>query len=73
MNIKEQLKLIKKGTVEIISEQELINKIKKSKQTNTPLNIKFGADPSCPDLHLGHTVPIRKLKTFQELGHNIIW
>ncbi len=69
MEIKEQLEIIKKGTVEIISEEELVTKLKKGR----PLRIKYGADPSAPDLHLGHTVPLEKLKEFQELGHEIIF
>lgn len=69
MEIQEQLSLIKKGTCEIISEQELIAKIKTCK----PLSIKFGADPTAPDIHLGHTVVLRKLRQFQEIGHKIIF
>lgn len=69
MEIQEQLSLIKKGTCEIISEQELIAKIKTCK----PLSVKFGADPTAPDIHLGHTVVLRKLRQFQEIGHKIIF
>lgn len=68
MNLREQLKIIKRGVVEIIQEEELINKLKKNK----PLNIKLGVDPTSPDIHLGHTVTLLKLKAFQELGHRII-
>ncbi len=60
---------IKRGTVEIISEEDLKKKLGRGK----PLNIKFGADPTSSDLHLGHTVVLEKLKTFQDLGHNIIF
>jgi len=67
--VKEQLTLIKKGTIEIISENELAKKLAKGR----PLKIKFGADPSAPDLHLGHTVALQKLRQFQELGHEIIF
>lgn len=69
MEIQEQLTLIKKGTCEIISEQELITKIK----TGKPLSVKFGADPTAPDIHLGHTVVLRKLRQFQEIGHKVIF
>ncbi len=69
MNIQDQISLIKRGTVDFISEEELIKKLSKGK----PLNIKFGADPSAPDLHLGHLVVLRKLKTFQDLGHQIVF
>ncbi|MFC1517296.1 tyrosine--tRNA ligase [Candidatus Margulisiibacteriota bacterium] len=63
----EILNKLKKGVAEIISEKELLERLKK----DTPLKIKWGADPSAPDLHLGHTVILRKLKLFQELGHQI--
>lgn len=69
MDIKKQLALIKKNVQEIISEEELIEKLKK----NRPLIIKYGADPTSGDLHLGHTVPLHKLKTFQDLGHFIVF
>lgn len=67
----EQLERIKFGCVDLITEAELLKKLKKSKETNKPLRIKFGADPTRPDIHLGHTVVINKLKTFQDLGHHI--
>jgi len=63
----EQLALIQRGTHEIISEEDLLNKLKK----NRPLKIKAGFDPTAPDLHLGHTVLINKLKVFQDLGHDV--
>ncbi len=69
MEINEQLSIIKHGTVEVISEDELKTRIGKK----THLRIKFGADPTAPDIHLGHTVVFRKLKQFQELGHEIIF
>lgn len=72
MDIKEQLKIIKKGVAELISENELVEKLKKSQRENKPLIIKLGLDPTAPDIHLGHTVVIRKLKAFQDLGHQII-
>lgn len=66
--IEEQLKIIKKGTLEIINENELIEKLKK----NRPLRVKLGVDPTSPDIHLGHTVVLNKLRDFQMLGHQII-
>lgn len=69
----EQLAAIKKGTAEIIPEENLLLQLKNSINSKKPLKIKFGADPSRPDLHLGHTVPIEKLKTFQELGHKVLF
>ena len=69
MDIKKQLEIIKRGTVEIISEKELILKLEKKR----PLVVKAGFDPSSPDIHLGHTVILRKLKHFQDLGHKVIF
>ncbi|EDP73547.1 tyrosyl-tRNA synthetase, partial [Hydrogenivirga sp. 128-5-R1-1] len=63
----EQLKYIKKGTIEIISEEELVEKLKEGR----PLIVKAGFDPTAPDLHLGHTVLLQKLRTFQQLGHTV--
>ena len=71
-NLNEQMDLIKVGTEEIIPENELVRKIEKSLKNNKPLNIKLGCDPSRPDLHLGHSVVLRKLKDFQDLGHTAI-
>ncbi|MFH1612537.1 MAG: tyrosine--tRNA ligase [bacterium] len=73
LEIEQQLKEIKKGVLEIIEEEELKQKLQNSLKTNTPLKIKLGVDPSVPDIHLGHTVPIRKLKQFQNLGHEVIF
>lgn len=67
----EQLKIIKKNVEEVIPETELLNKLKLSFESKTPLNIKAGFDPTSADLHLGHTLLIKKLKVFQDLGHNI--
>jgi len=69
MDIQKQLDIIKRGTVEIISEKELIAKLEKKR----PLIVKAGFDPSAPDLHLGHTVLLRKLRHFQDLGHRIVF
>lgn len=71
-SLNEQMDLIKRGAVEIIPEDELVKKIEKSIKTSKPLNIKLGCDPSRPDLHIGHSVVIRKLAQFQELGHQAI-
>jgi tyrosyl-tRNA synthetase len=67
----EQLELIKFGAVDFISEPDFLKKLKKSRDTNKPLKIKLGADPSRPDIHIGHTVVINKLKTLQDLGHQV--
>ena len=69
MNVSEQLKIIKRGTHEIISEEELVARLNWSQKTGKPLKIKAGFDPTAPDIHLGHTVLLRKLKAFQDLGH----
>ncbi|MFL2997680.1 MAG: tyrosine--tRNA ligase, partial [Candidatus Neomarinimicrobiota bacterium] len=70
--IEEQLNLIRLGTEEIIPEELLIKKLEYSRANNIPLNIKLGCDPSRPDLHIGHAVVLRKLRHFQDLGHNAI-
>jgi tyrosyl-tRNA synthetase len=69
--VDEQLAYIRKGSAEIIRESELRAKLEKSRTTNTPLRVKAGFDPTAPDLHLGHTVLLRKLKHFQDLGHTV--
>jgi tyrosyl-tRNA synthetase len=68
----EQIDVIKKGTEELISEEELIAKLERSQKTGSPIRVKQGFDPTAPDIHLGHTVGIRKLREFQELGHTIV-
>ena len=73
MTIDEQLEFLRKGTVEIIREEDLRAKLEKSARSGTPLRIKLGADPTAPDIHLGHTVVIRKLRAFQELGHTVVF
>ncbi len=70
--INEQMDLIKRGAYEIIPEDELVKKLENSLKKNIPLNIKLGCDPSRPDLHIGHSVVLRKLAQFQELGHQAI-
>jgi tyrosyl-tRNA synthetase len=71
-SVEDQLSVIKRGTVEIVPEKELVEKLKKSKKENKPLRIKLGCDPTRPDLHLGHSVILRKLRQFQDLGHHVI-
>jgi tyrosyl-tRNA synthetase len=71
--VDEQLTYIKKGSSEIIREAELRAKLEKSLASDTPLRVKAGFDPTAPDLHLGHTVLLRKLKHFQDLGHTVIF
>ncbi len=66
------MEVIRRGAAEIIPEEDLARKIKQSIRTNTPLNVKLGCDPSRPDLHLGHSVVLRKLRQFQDLGHQAI-
>ncbi|MFH5884562.1 tyrosine--tRNA ligase [Halalkalibaculum sp. DA3122] len=70
--VDEQLEVIRRGTVEIVPEEELVEKLEKSKKNNQPLKIKLGCDPTRPDLHLGHSVILRKLRQFQDLGHEAI-
>jgi len=70
--INEQMDIIKRGVSEIIPEEELVEKLEKSYKENKPLNIKLGCDPTRPDLHLGHSVVLRKLAQFQQLGHTAI-
>jgi tyrosyl-tRNA synthetase len=69
MKFEKEMKLIKKGVEEIISEKELIAKLSKSKESGKPLRIKYGIDPTGYDVHIGHLVPIRKMREFQDLGH----
>jgi len=71
--VSEQLAYLRKGSVEIIRESDLRERLEKSFQTGKPLRIKAGFDPTAPDLHLGHTVLIRKLKHFQDMGHTVIF
>jgi len=69
MDARKQLEIIRSGAVEVIPEDELLKKLKNGR----PLKVKWGADPSAPDIHLGHTVVLRKLKALQDLGHEIIF
>ena len=69
--IDEQISLIERGAVDVVSREDLVRKLKKSSESGVPLKIKAGFDPTAPDLHLGHTVLIQKMKHFQDLGHDI--
>jgi tyrosyl-tRNA synthetase len=71
--VAEQLAYLKKGSAEIIREAELQTKLEKSAKSGKPLRVKLGVDPTAPDIHLGHTVVIRKLKHFQEMGHTAVF
>ncbi len=71
--IEEKFEIIKKNTVEIINEDELKKKIKESIEEKRPLRVKYGIDPTAPEIHLGHTVPIKKLRDFQRLGDKILF
>jgi tyrosyl-tRNA synthetase len=72
-DVKQQLELILRGTVEVIQQTELEQKLTRSLKENRPLRVKAGFDPTAPDLHLGHTVLIHKLKHFQDLGHQVLF
>lgn len=72
IDIAEQLRVIKRGVVDFIDERELAERIALCRKEGRPLRVKFGIDPSSPDIHLGHTVPLRKLRDFQRLGHEVI-
>ena len=71
--IEQQLERIRRGAVEIIREEELVEKLKRAQKTGKPLRVKAGFDPTAPDIHVGHTVLIRKMKHFQDLGHTVIF
>ena len=72
LSTEEQLNVIRSNAVEIIPEKELLQKLESSRKSGAPLNIKLGCDPSRPDLHIGHAVVLRKLRQFQDLGHQAI-
>lgn len=73
MGIEETLAALRRGTVGIVEEEELRQKLVRAESTGRPLVVKLGADPSAPDLHLGHSVVLRKLRLFQQLGHVVIF
>jgi len=70
--VNEQIKIISKGTEEVINVDDLRRKLEKSQKTGKPLTVKLGLDPTAPDIHLGHTVVLRKIKQFQDLGHRAV-
>lgn len=72
VTVNEQIELIRRGTTEIVVETELRAKLERSLRTGVPLTVKLGLDPTAPDLHLGHTVVLQKLRHFQELGHQVV-
>jgi tyrosyl-tRNA synthetase len=71
--LNQQLDIIKRGTAELLPEEELVKKIERSIATGKPMRIKLGCDPSRPDLHIGHAVVLNKLREFQELGHEVVF
>src|SRR2546422_2209194 len=71
--VDEQLTYIKKGSAEIVKESELREKLEKSRASGKPLRVKAGFDPTAPDLHLGHTVLLQRMRRFQDLGHTAIF
>ncbi len=72
LTLDKQLDIIKRGTMEIIPENELTEKLKTALESGSPLTIKLGLDPTAPDIHLGHTVVLQKLRQFQDLGHQVV-
>src|SRR5262245_37825726 len=73
MTIDEQIAYLRKGTIDCVPEDELRRKLERSASTNVPLRVKAGFEPTAPDIHLGHTVLIRKMRHFQQLGHTVIF
>jgi tyrosyl-tRNA synthetase len=71
--VDEQLELLKRGAVDVVTEVELKKKLERSRSTGVPLTVKVGFDPTAPDLHLGHTVLLRKMRHFQDLGHRVVF
>src|SRR5881398_3369964 len=71
--VDEQLTYIKKGSAEIVKESELREKLEKSRASGLPLRVKAGFDPTAPDLHLGHTVLLNKMRQLQDLGHEVVF
>ena len=72
VSAQEQVRQIKHGVADLINEQDLVKKIEKSIKENKPLVVKLGLDPTAPDIHLGHTVPLRKLRSFKEFGPQLV-
>ncbi len=72
-SVEEQMEVIRRGIIQIIPEEEMVRKLEEARRARRPLRIKYGADPSAPDIHLGHTVPLTKLRQFQDLGHRVVF
>ncbi len=72
-NVKQSIEILRRGAVSVVSEAELEAKLLASAKSGKPLRVKYGADPSAPDIHLGHTVPLSKLRQFQDLGHLVVF
>jgi tyrosyl-tRNA synthetase len=72
-SLEKQLGALREGLVDLISEEEFEERLRLAIHENRPLRVKYGADPSAPDLHLGHTVPLRRLQTFQDFGHQVVF
>lgn len=72
-DVKQSIEILRRGTVSVVSEAELAAKLEGSAKSKKPLRVKYGADPSAPDIHLGHTVPLSKLRQFQDLGHRVVF
>ena len=70
--VEEQMRVIRRGVVDLVEEGELGRRLERSREKGVPLRVKLGIDPSSPDIHLGHTVVLRKLRDFQRLGHQVI-
>src|SRR5262245_13461604 len=70
--VAEQLALIRRGVEKIVPEHELVQRLEWSRKTGTPLRVKYGIDPTGIDVHLGHTVPLRTMRQFQRLGHQVV-
>src|SRR4030067_748069 len=73
MDIEREIEIIKRGAVDLVSEDELKGRLNRARSEKRPLRVKLGLDPTAPDLHLGHIVVLQKLKQFQELGHTVIF
>src|SRR5262249_33040978 len=71
--VEEQLERIRRGAVDVIREEDLLEKLKRAQKTGKPLRVKAGFDPTATDIHVGHSVLIRKMKHFQDLGHTVIF
>src|SRR6202012_360381 len=72
LDVAEQLQILKRGVEQIVPEPEFLRKLERSVRENRPLRVKYGIDPTGIDVHLGHTVPLRKLRQFQDLGHTAV-